>query len=274
VTWFGTVWNRVYADFLMPSRLAEYRGLLEAALAAGYHVESIEQFWRRIGAGTIDPNVRYFILRHDVDTDPRTAADMWRIERSLGICGSYYFRLSTFDPRVMNAIAADGGEASYHYEELATVAKRHRLRSRDEVISNLPRARELFTHNLTRMRDVTGLPMRIVASHGDFVNRRLGIDNWEMLVDAAFRREVGVELETYDDAFMRHVTARHADRFHPVYWVPNSPSESIRAGQPVVYVLVHPREWRTAAFVNAGDDVRRVIDGLRLAVPGRRLRPR
>jgi hypothetical protein len=272
LTMARTVWSRVYVDFLMPSRLPAYRSMLEAALTAGYAIESIEQFWGRIVGGTLDPDSRYLILRHDVDTDPGTAAEMWRIERSLGVRGSFYFRLSTIDLRLIEAISADGGEVGYHYEELATIAKRRRLRSRDEVVDHVPEAQELFARHLTRLRDITGLPMRIVASHGDFINRRLHVDNLEILADAAFRRKVGVDLETYDDAFMKHVTARHADAFHPVYWKPGDPLVAIDRREPVIYVLVHPREWRTAWRVNARDDLRRVAEGARYAVPSRRRR--
>ncbi len=69
------------------------------------------------------------MLRHDVDTDPGTAAAMWDIERELGVESSYFFRLSTLAPALMADIAAGGSEASYHYEEVATVAKRRRLRT-------------------------------------------------------------------------------------------------------------------------------------------------
>ena len=87
---------------------------------------------------------------------------------------SYFFRLSTLAPALMAEIAAGGGEASYHYEELSWVAKRRRLRSRSDALRALPEARDRFAENLQTLRMKTGLPMRVVASHGDFVNRRLG----------------------------------------------------------------------------------------------------
>src|SRR6185295_3645039 len=94
---FAVVGDRIYSDFLMPSRLGAYRSLLESALAAGYTFISIEAYWELIQAGAVDPARRYLILRHDIDTDTATAGVMWRIERSLRISSSYYFRLSTVD---------------------------------------------------------------------------------------------------------------------------------------------------------------------------------
>lgn len=251
----------------MPSRLSSYRDLLEAALRADYSIVSIERFWQLIGAQAKDPTRRYLILRHDIDSDPRIAAEQWQIERSLGIEGSYFFRLSTFDLSLARAIADAGSQVSYHYEELAWVGKRRRLRDPADLVSLLPEAQDRFRTNLERLRTSTGLPMRVVAAHGDFLNRKLGIMNWAMLADRQFRREVGVDLETYDDEFMRHVSSRHADAMHPTYWAPEDPLAAIDRGEPVVYVLVHPRPWRVARIWNARDDVTRLGQELLYRLP-------
>ena len=76
--------NRVYSDFVMPSRLAAYGQLLEMALEAGYRICSVGDVWRQVVAGGLVPSQRYMVLRHDVDTDPGTAAAMWDIDRGLG----------------------------------------------------------------------------------------------------------------------------------------------------------------------------------------------
>lgn len=258
----STAWHRLYADFLMPPRIDAYRGLLETAINAGYCILPIERFWRLINDGQVDRETPYLVLRHDVDTGPRTAAAMFDVERSLGVSGSYYFRLSTLDVKLMQAIAADGGDASYHYEELATLAKRRRLRSHDDVFAHLAEGREAFRLNVERVRAVTGLPIRVVASHGDFANTAVNTPNWVMLTDQEFRREVGVDLETYDDAFMRYVTSRHSDTAPPRCWVSGDPAGAIARREPVVYLLVHPRHWRTDRMVNARDDIGRLREGL------------
>jgi hypothetical protein len=266
----STIWHRLYADFLMPSRLDAYRGLLETALDAGYCILPVESFWRLINEGPIDRDTHYFVLRHDVDTGSKTAAAMFDVERRLAVSGSYYFRLSTLDVQLMQAIAAGGGEAGYHFEELAALAKRRGLRSRDAALAHLAEAQEAFRLNVERVRAVTGLPIRVVAAHGDFANIALKTPNWVMLTDQAFRREVGVDLEVYDDAFMRHVTSRHSDTAPPRCWVSGDPAGAIARHEPVVYLLVHPRHWRADRLVNARDDIGRLREGLLWRLPSAR----
>ena len=265
--------DRVRSDFLMGSRLGLYRQMLASALAAGYRIHSVGGLWQLIGGGGLDPTHRYLVLRHDVDTDWRTAAAMWEIERELAVESSYFFRLSTIAPALIADIAAGGSEASYHYEELATIAKRRGLRTGPDALRHVTEAKDLFAANIARLRAVTGLPMQVVAAHGDFVNRRLGVPNWVILDDRDLRKDVGIVLETYDEAYLRHLPSRHSDAPFPQFWVPSDPAEPIRTGAPVVSVLVHPRHWRVDRKVNARDDIQRLVEGLRFEVlAGRRRR--
>jgi hypothetical protein len=261
------VWDRCYGDFLMPSRLTAYRALLEAALAAGYTILSVEAAWAHLRAGAGRPAGRSLVLRHDIDTGPATAAAMWRIERDLGIGGSWYFRLSTLDLELMADIADAGSEASYHYEELATVAKRHRARTAAAALRLVPEAQERFARNLARLRERTGLPFSTVASHGDFANRKLGLMNWTILADAAFRSSVGIDLETYDEPFMRHVTSRHADTTYPRFWTGEPPAAAIDRGEPFVYLLVHPGTWQVERRSSFRGNLHRMREGMSYANP-------
>jgi len=273
----GSIAERLYADFLMPSRLAAYEALLDHALRGGYRITSIERFRDVVIVGGREPSDRYLILRHDVDTDPRTAAAMWAIERRHGIDSSWFFRLSTVDLDLIRSIAESGGQASYHFEELAAMAKRRRLRTAADVMAHLPEARADFRANLARLRAATGLPMRVVASHGDFVNRAVGIANRAILDDPAFRAEVGIDLEAYDDAVLGRATSRHSDTHHPRYWVAEDPLAAIDRGEPVVHVLVHPRHWYARRGTNVADDVRRIWEGIAYRLPIialRRMAPR
>src|SRR5262249_27513079 len=150
-------------------------------LDCGYVSYSISGFWRALNLGELAP--KCLILRHDVDTDVATAEQMWRAETKLGCISSYYFRLSTFTPALMREMHHAGFEASYHYEEIAAVAKSSGLTTAAQVRAALPVIRNLFRINLSSLRSRTGLPMTSVASHGDFVNRRLAISNTTILED-------------------------------------------------------------------------------------------
>ncbi len=262
----GKVWNRVYGDFLMPSRLHIYSDLLKTARLNGYIVCPVLEYWRLVGSGNVDPKSNYLILRHDVDTDLATAKEMWKIERSLDVSSSYYFRLSTLDYEFMREIEAAGGEASYHYEEIASVAKQQNLGTRDEVLQSMPQIKKLFSQNLADVRRRSGLPMKSVASHGDFINRRLKMKNSCILTDRALREEMGIELEVYDDTFFEYIENRYSDGVYPHQWKPSDPMDGLRRKASTVYVLIHPRNWRSNIKENLHDDVLRVAEGVRYLV--------
>ena len=120
---------RLYEDCLMPSRLNSYESYLVELLDRNYTFLTVENFARRVKSNDHLP-VPCALLRHDIDTGIGTARQMFCIEHALGIKSSYYFRLSTVDVGFMQEIAAKGSEASYHFEEIATVAKKYGLRSK------------------------------------------------------------------------------------------------------------------------------------------------
>jgi hypothetical protein len=121
----------------------------------------------------------------------------------------------------------------------------------------------MFALNLYKLRNTTGLPMNIVASHGDFANRILCIPNHELLKDDDFRKKNNIYLEVYDTEIMEVVTSRHSDTMFPTFWKPNSPVEAINSGSAIIYILTHPRHWRVHIIENLEDDVKRLIEGFR-----------
>jgi hypothetical protein len=253
---------RISSDFFMGSRLDEYRRLLSFALDRGYRSVTVREAVAELArSGGMGPSDLWLIVRHDIDTDPVTARLMFQIERELGVVGTFYFRLSTVDVRLMREIEEGGGEASYHYEELATVSKRRGL-ARGQAQEAVEEARGLFVRNLEWLRSRTGLEMSTVASHGDFENRYLGVSNTVLLADLALRRQTGIRHEAYDAALMDLVGARFSDEGAPRFWVSGSPESALEQRIPFMYLLVHPRHWRSNIPVNLRDDVARTVDGL------------
>jgi len=261
-----TVKNRIFEDFLMPSRLGEYEQMLKCALEHEYQTYSILQFWKITEGGKKLPPGNILILRHDIDTDVSTAEQMWNIENSLHVTSTYYFRLSTLDIQLMKRIEGAGSEASYHYEELAAICKRDRLRSLEEIQRRLHDIRELFSQNIKQLRERTGLPMRSVASHGDFMNRKLGVRNVLILQDTDFRKEVDIDVEAYDGSAMNLVESQYTDIPYPTFWKPSDPQSAFKNNVRVVYILVHPRHWRTAVIENLTDDIRRLYEQIRYSI--------
>jgi hypothetical protein len=254
--------RRVYEDFLRLPRWDAYRRLLGALADTGVTFCSLRDYWSRVRGGGIEPQRKYVILRHDVDVDREGAWTMLAIERRLGIASSYFFRRSTLDIRLMLEIEHHGGEASYHYEELATVVKARRLRSRGEARAHIPRAQQLFLAHLERFRRLTGLPMTTVASHGDFANRRLAICNWEILEEQAFRDKAGVQLEAYDEALLRTISRRYSDARRPRFNAAHGPLADNRDVPAVIELLVHPRHWGANRPRIALENVKRVWEEL------------
>ncbi len=241
----------------MPCRLPEMRQIYELAATEGYEFHSVVSFWDVLKSG-IDSNKKYFISRHDIDTDVKTARMFFYLEYDLGVRSSFYFRLSSLNYDLMNEIEKSGSEASYHFEEIATLSKKNKWKNRSQIDFEL--VKKLFAENFSKIKSDTGLPMRSVCSHGDFVNRKLSVANHNLL-DFDVRENLKIELETYDQSFMKHVGARHSDTHYPKFYTPVSPVESIKNGVGVVYFLTHPRHWRSDFLVNTSDNINRVFEG-------------
>ena len=109
--------------------------------------------------------------------------------------------------------------------------------------------------------------MTIVASHGDFLNRRLELNNWAILRDPVFRAEMGIQLEPYDPDFLATITSYHRDAPPPTVWYHGDPVAAIDRGEPVMYTLVHPRPWRVNRRANLSDDLIRLRDELAFRLP-------
>jgi len=235
--------QRLYSDYGMPSRLAMYEQLVRAAHGAGFVQTSVRDFFDRARAGQLAGS-RFIVHRHDIDTDLRTTRKLFEIEKKHGIRSSYYFRLSTLDFGLMREIESYGGEASYHYEEVAAFAKKHKLKDPDLVRQRLPEIRKVFRDNFTWFEGQLGRKIRTVASHGDFANRRLKLNNAEILADPALRHECGIECEAYDAALLGHIELYIADRPPPQYYCPASPFDILDKHDRICLVT-HPRQVET-----------------------------
>ena len=253
-----TLLNRIYSDYLMPSRLAQYERLLQAAADAGYRQQSIRDFLLPAPAAGRGPTL---VHRHDIDSDVRTAAKMFNAEARQGVTASYYFRLSTLDFGLMREIEAYGSEASYHFEEVADFAKRHHIKDATLLRSRFPLIRAQFRQNLERIETALGKKLVTVASHGDFANRRLKVINHEILGDRAFRARCGIDCETYDAELLSQFDLYISDRPHPVYFHPMAPQDALGRYRSIC-LLTHPSQWETNWGESTRCNMRRLVEGL------------
>ena len=255
----NTLLQRVYADYLMPSRLGQYTRLLAEAAAHGFAQWPVRDFHRALRTPDALPE-RILVHRHDIDSDLRTARKLFAIEQRAGVRASYYFRLCTLDYGFMRAIEAAGGEASYHYEEAATFAKQHRIRRADVLRAHFPAIREQFANHVETISSRLGKPLATVASHGDFANRRLQVINHELL-DDALRRRCGIACEAYDAALLRHTDIYISDRKPPQYYHPVSPFAALTRYRRILF-LTHPVQWETNWVDNTRCNLRRLAEEL------------
>jgi peptidoglycan/xylan/chitin deacetylase (PgdA/CDA1 family) len=245
----------------MRDRISEYKGLLSAAKAQGYTFITVSDL-AAIANGAMAPPDLAFVLRNDVDTDIYTARLMFDAEKALNIRATYYFRLSTIDANLMHDMRIHGTEIGYHFEEVATFAKRLGLRRSDEVESNLETIRSEFRQNIKFYKSVTGSFPKTVASHGDFCNRFLRVTN-SCIVDSSVRGEFGILAEVYDEWLNTPVTLRLSDKDAPDWWSPMPLREALRKKPACLYVLVHPRQWRANIRENLKAEAVRLVEGVR-----------
>lgn len=255
-----TVLDRLYSDYLMPSQLAIYEETVREAHRAGYTQTSVRGYVDLIRAGRAAVD-KVLVHRHDIDTDLRTTRKLFDIEKKHGIHSSFYFRLSTLDLGLMRDIEAYGSEASYHYEELAAYAKKHRIKDPAMLRSRLPHIRADFVANFSGIEQKLGSKMRTVASHGDFVNRRLKLSNTEVLADPTLRQLCGIDCEAYDRALLDHIDIYVSDRPAPQYYHPVPPIDAMR-GHRRICLVTHPRQVETNWIENTRDNLFRFYEGL------------
>jgi hypothetical protein len=252
--------NRLYGNYLMPSRLQQYDELLRCAADAGYCQTSVRDFFRSIeDAGFV--HRKFVVHRHDIDSDIRTARKIFDIEKKYGVKSTFYFRLSTLDFKLMQEIDEYGSEASYHYEEIATFAKSNNIRSSSEVIGRLQEIRNDFVKNFEFIQGKFGGKLVTVASHGDFANRQLAVSNTEILNDSDLRRHCGIECESYDRALLDKFDIYISDRPYPGDFHPTSPFNAIGT-QKKICVLTHPVQWETNWIETTKINFLRLYEGL------------
>lgn len=257
-----TIKNRIYSDYFMPSRLGEYEEIIKKLVENGYEHLTLKKYCYKFKNNLLE-NKKYFINRHDIDTDVATAKEFFKIEKKHGVKATYYFRLSTLDIEFMKEIEEYGSEASYHFEEIAQFAKDNHIKTKDEILNRLDEIKEIFKNNFETIEKKLGKKLKMVCSHGDFVNRKLDIINNEITKDINFRKELGIICETYDEDIMNSFDIYIADRPYPTFYTPKSIFEYIIGKERIICMLSHPRQWRVAPLINTMDNIKRVIEGIK-----------
>jgi len=240
----------------MGSRIPHYRALLDHLVESGYSFRTLGEF-----AVSVDRreaiSIPVCLMRNDIDSDPAGAALMFACDRAAGVRATYFFRLSTLDVGLVCRIADAGAEVGYHFEEIATVAKRLGLRTREKVDAHMELIRNEFRSNLIDFASKTGLRPRVVAAHGDFANRRLGVPN-HYLLNQELMDELGIVADAYDARIHGNLEARFSDWPAPRWWNPADPVTALQDRPATISILVHPRQWSCNPALNLRLDLGRL----------------
>lgn len=256
--------QRLYNDFLRPSKEGEYESILKTARDNGYEVHTMLSFEDVIKNG-VEKGKKYLILRRDIDTaDFRILRKMLALEKEYGARATYYFRWNTISVKLMNEIAEAGGEASYHFEEIATYCYCHRIRTKEKMLEHIEEIKNLFISQIEKFRKKTGQPCCTVASHGDYVNSKFQIQNKE-LIDERVRKVCAIQREAYDAEHLDMLTCRIADQKEMEYFTEKAIT-AIKRGEPVLELLTHPRQWNSPVWVNLKEEIVRVFKQIYMGI--------
>ncbi len=261
--------NRIYEDYFKKSRLPEYKKILEIAKENGYKMVGILDFYSMMKENPkLREKQKILINRHDIDTSPKVAREFFNIEKEVyGHEGSatYYFRESTIDKKLISDIEAYGYETGYHYEQLATFEKKHKLKNVERILEHLPEMREQFRKDLVEYRKKTNTASVTVASHGDFVNTKYDLQSVEILKDSQIRKELKIIVEAYDQVIEGDLDKRFADHMLGTNFKADVVG-AINNGSNCILILMHPRNWKVDALANTKENMKRLVEGMKYSL--------
>jgi len=254
-----TVRNRIVSDYLMPSRLYEYEKIIKTLLENDYKILSLKEYKKLLDSNNF--NGKYFVNRHDIDTDVTTTKEFFKIEKKFNVKATYYFRLSTLNFEFMQEIEEYGSEASYHFEEIAQFAKDNHIKSKENILDRIDEIKKIFKQNFKMIEEKLGFKLKTVCAHGDFVNRTLKIVNNEITKDKTLKDELGILCEAYDEDILNSFDIYISDKPYPQFYTPNKIFSYIGKKNKIC-MLSHPRHWKVNWIENTKDNINRVYEGL------------
>ena len=166
----------------MDFTLKAYQEYLEALIKNDFSFMRYDEYILSSKTGKI------CLVRHDVDRKPMNALNMAKLEHSLGVISTYYFRIkpNTLKPNIIKEISALGHEIGYHYESLS------------DTDGNIDEAVKDFEKNLKTLKQI--VPIKTCSMHGrplkPFDNR----DIWKVKTNHDYlTNELGLLGEIYLD---------------------------------------------------------------------------
>ncbi len=160
----------------MDFTLGLYRKLLETLISKRYSFFPLSDY---ISSKEEADNNSIIILRHDVDRLPQNSLRTAVIENSLGIRGTYYFRIvpESFNEKIIKEISALGHKIGYHYEDVDLANREFKLsgshQGQDSSAAAKPEISEeqlidlsykSFRKNLDKLKSIANV--KTICMHG------------------------------------------------------------------------------------------------------------
>lgn len=157
--------------------------MLETLQSSGYQFQTFETFLQNPAEGKV------IVLRHDVDLKAENSLATAKIEHSLGICASYFFRVvpQSDKPHIIKEMASLGHEIGYHYEDMSICE------------GDTEKAIAHFKDKLQYFRQF--YPVKTICMHGAPRSRFDGKDLWKKYN----YRDYGIIGEPYFDVDFNQV---------------------------------------------------------------------
>ena len=223
--------------------LAAYQRYLHILRESGAEFLTFSEFLENT---KVAPSV--VLIRHDVDRKPRNALRMARLEKSMGIKATYYFRdrKRIFIPEIVREIEQMGHEIGYHYECLS------------DADGNFEQAYLLFKAALAKYRSIANI--KTISMHGSplkpFDNRDLWNSNSgdALLKDLEILGEIYLAIDYTNIAYVndtgRNWLSTKSNRRDKVSSNINADFASQRdleayfkSPDKIVVFQVHPERW-------------------------------
>lgn len=153
----------------MDFKTSIYCSLILSLKKKGYSFQTFEDF-------ILNPLEKSVILRHDVDSRPSNSLITAQIEQSLGVVGSYYFRIvkESNIPEIIRKIAELGHEVGYHYETMDSASSKLKNENSESIIDL---AYQEFCKNLEYFR--TFYPVKTICMHGSPLSKYDNKEIWK-----------------------------------------------------------------------------------------------
>lgn len=230
----------IFKTILLNNRLKSYMRYIELAKRHGYKVCSMKDFFE----GKDQPDVKHFVLRHDVDHVTSATKKMYETEIKCGVRSTYYFRFCTMDITLIKEMLSNGFEIGLHYETISDYAKKYQCTSMAEIdISDL---REAVKSDIEKFNNMVGYKMTSCAGHGTPENTKLNCSN-NILLEGQNMEEYGLAFEAYDkNLYEQYIQCHIMDgniRNNYGFSYVDNPINAIQSEKRNIIFLAHPNHW-------------------------------